>query len=198
MARELRSNPLTLKHPNIIETHLLRNAKNESFLVEQWIPDVLRDDWLCEGIEEAANLLYNLADAVAFLHNEGLVHGDIKPDNIGKQNDAFILLDFGICRPVEEFTGEATATGSLRTRAPELLTDGSYVDPKKVDVWAIGATVFNFLERRFPLIDRGEYIPRLTELEKRAAFQAELVRRVGAEWDSRIAFSSTPSQCDVL
>jgi serine/threonine protein kinase len=192
LARELRSNPLTLKHPNIIETHLLRNSKNESFLVEQWIPDVLRDDWQCQGIEEAANLLYNLADAVAYLHGEGLVHGDIKPDNIGKQDDAFILLDFGICRPASEFTGETTATGSLRTRAPELLTQGAYIDAKKVDVWAIGATVFNFLEMRFPLIDRGEYIPRLTETEKRAAFQQELLRRVEQEWNSRLVFPAIP------
>lgn len=191
LARELRSNPLSLRHPNIIETHLLKNSKSEPFLVEHWIPDVLRDDWPCEGIEEAANLLYNLADAVAFLHKEGLVHGDIKPDNIGKENDAFLLLDFGICRPAAEFTHEVTATGSLRTRAPEILVQDDYADAKKADVWAIGATVFNFLEARFPLIDRSEYIPRITEKEQRSRFELELKQRVEQEWSQRVAPTRT-------
>ena len=55
------------------------------------------------------------------MHQLGLVHGDIKPDNIGKKEGRFVLLDFGICRSAEKFTADTTATGSLRTRAPELL-----------------------------------------------------------------------------
>lgn len=190
LARELLSNPLALRHPNIIETQPLNNSDNEPFLIERWIRDVLGDKWRCDGLQQAANLLYNLADAVAFLHSKGYVHGDIKPDNIGKEADSFILLDFGICRPKAEFTPEVTATGSLRTRAPELLQK-SYVDATKADVWAIGATVFNTLEGRFPLTEAGEAVPRVSHPADRSLFEGELVRRVQDEWDKRVTFRVT-------
>ena len=191
LARELLSNPLALRHQNIIETQPIYNARNEAFLIERWIRDVLGDQWRCDGLQQAANLFYNLADAVAFLHSKGYVHGDIKPDNIGKEADSFILLDFGICRPTHEFSPEVTATGSLRTRAPELLQQ-SYKDPTKSDVWAIGATVFNAFEGRFPLIDPGEPIPRISNPAERTKFESELVRRALEEWDQRVVFQKTP------
>jgi serine/threonine protein kinase len=189
LARELLSNPLALRHPNIIETQLHYNAQNEPFLVERWV-QVLGDYWQCDGLQQAANLLYNLADAVSFLHSKGYVHGDIKPDNIGKEADSFILLDFGICRLIKDFTAEVSATGSLRTRAPELLKQ-SYKDPTKADVWAIAATVFNSLEGRFPLIERGESVPRVSNPEQRQQFEAELLRRATDEWDQRVTFHAT-------
>jgi len=191
LARELLSNPLALRHQNIIETQPIYNSKNQPFLIERWIRDVLGDQWRCDGLQQAANLLYNLTDAVAFLHSKGYVHGDIKPDNIGKEADSFILLDFGICRPTNEFSPEVTATGSLRTRAPELLQQ-SYKDATKADVWAIGATVFNTIEGRFPLIEPGEPIPRISHFSERSKFESELVRRVIDEWDKRVVFQKTP------
>ena len=45
VARELRTNPLFMRHPNIIETHLLKNAGGETFLVEKFIQPVLNDAW---------------------------------------------------------------------------------------------------------------------------------------------------------
>ncbi len=193
VARELTTNPLSMKHPNIIETHLLKNISGEAYLVEKFIQPVLNDAWRSNGTQEAANLLYNVADAITFLHSKRLVHGDIKPDNIARDGEAYVLLDFGICRPVEQFTGEVTATGSLRTRAPELLDSNSYaVDPPKVDVWALGATVYNALVGRFPLIDAGEDIPRASDGERRTHFESELQRRAREEWQIRVDLSLVP------
>jgi serine/threonine protein kinase len=192
LERELRTSPLSMKHPNIIETHHLRNSKGEVFLVERHLPEVLSDSWRSNGIQEAANLLYNIADALAFMHERGLVHGDVKPDNIGRDGGAYILLDFGICRLATEFVKETTATGSLRTRAPELLTSNSYEDSRKVDVWALGATVFNVLLGRFPLVDVGEAIPRISHPEERASFERLLATRVETEWDRRVDLQEVP------
>ena len=192
LSRELRTNPLSMKHPNIIETHHLKNSKGEVFLVERHLPEVLADSWRSHGIHEAANLLYNIADALAFMHARELVHGDVKPDNIGRDDGAYILLDFGICRPITEFAKEATATGSLRTRAPELLTTDKYDDARKVDVWALGATVFNALTGRFPLVDVGEPIPRISAPEERARFEQILASRVKDEWDRRVDLQLLP------
>jgi serine/threonine protein kinase len=189
LAHEASSNPLSISAPTIIQTVSLDNSRGETFLLERRLPEVLSDSWTCGGIQQAANLLYCLADAITVVHSLGRVHGDIKPDNIGREDDLFILLDFGICRRTSEFTKDTTATGSLRTRAPELLLTGAYTsDPQKVDIWAIGATLFNFLVGRYPLIDREEKIPRLSKPEERKVFEAELERRVAEEWSRRVVF----------
>ena len=105
MAREQQSHPLSMIHPNIIKTYKLYNKNGESYLVEERLPFLLNDEWRSAGIQEAANLFYDIANALHFLHSKDLVHGDVKPDNIGKNGEDYILLDFGICRRKEDFKG---------------------------------------------------------------------------------------------
>jgi serine/threonine protein kinase len=181
MPREMLPHPLSMEHPNIIETHPLSNTEGERFLVERRLNEVLSDEWCSSGVGEAANLLNDIGSALAFLQNRGLVHGDVKPDNIGYEGRKYVLLDFGICRPVAEFTDEITATGSLRTRAPELLTGGNGHSPKS-DVWALGATVFNACVGRFPLFEEDEAPPRVSHPEERTEYERKLAKRV-EDWD---------------
>ena len=186
LERELQPHPLSMEHPNIIETHMLQNREGERFLVEHRLPVVLNDQWESKGVAEAANLLRDIASALSFLVDKERIHGDIKPDNIGYEDGRYILLDFGICRPEGSFA-EETPTGSLRTRAPELLAQGakhSYAS----DVWALGATVYNTVVGRFPLFGKGESAPRISKPEDRALFEAKLAQRVDKEWDARVKF----------
>lgn len=183
--RELQPHPLSMAHPNIIETHLIKNKKGESFLVERRLPFVLNDGWTSKGIEEAANLLRDIASALAFIQGKQLVHGDVKPDNIGFEDGRYILLDFGICRSEEAFSEDSTPTGSLRTRAPELLL-GIQTHSHASDLWALGATVYNAVTGRFPLLDVGEHPPRVSDVSKRKAFEKALAERVRKEWSVRM------------
>ncbi len=191
--RELESFPLTVSHYSIIETHRLQNAHGELFLVEEKL-DVLDDDFELRDIQEAANLLYDVCSAIKYLHDHDRVHGDIKPDNIGRRHGNYVLLDFGICRPIAEFTGETTATGSLRTRAPELLLTDHYIDPVKVDVWALGATIFAGYNRRFPLLNRREIVPRVSHPIERRRFEEVMAQRVRDEWETRMDCQRIPSE----
>lgn len=146
--RERVAHPLSTIHPNIIGTHFLQNRYLETFLVEKKI-DALDDNWRAKGVDECSNLIYCIAMALSYIHSNNLIHGDIKPDNIGIDHGDYILLDFGICRTSDRFI-EQEATGSLRTRAPELLRGGR--NSKASDIWALGASVFNSTGvGRFPL-----------------------------------------------
>jgi serine/threonine protein kinase len=191
-SRELQPHPLSMSHPNIIETHMLKNDKGEPFLVERMLPRVLDDEWPSNGIQEAGNLLRDIASALAFLHERGLIHGDVKPDNIGYENGLYILLDFGICRTEDAFAEEATPTGSLRTRAPELLLSPAARHTKSCDVWALGATVFNSIVGRFPLFEGGEKPPRVSRPEDREEFLDVLRNRAESGWAKRVNCSSIP------
>jgi serine/threonine protein kinase len=186
--RESQAHPLSMKHPNIIETHVLKNAKGEKFLVENRLQMVLSDSWSSHGVQEAANLLRDIAAALSFLHDKQLVHGDVKPDNIGYEDGHYILLDFGICRSQSVFSEDPTQTGSLRTRAPELLLDES-THGYASDIWALGATVYNSEAKRFPLFDQGESPPRISKPDERRKFEIILADRIKNEWDKRVDLS---------
>jgi serine/threonine protein kinase len=193
LGRELQSHPLAMKHPNVIATLPLTNSKGDKFLVEEKLPWPLKDEWRANGVQEASNLLSDIAHALAYLHEElKLVHGDVKPDNIGWKDGAYILLDFGICRRACEFSRDSTATGSLRTRAPELFLTDKYEEPDKADVWSLGATVFNAVTGRFPFIDQGESPPRVSEPRDRAVFEEIVTKRIQEEWQSRITLPEIP------
>jgi serine/threonine protein kinase len=189
----LQSHPLAARHPNIIATHVLYRER-EPFLVEERLHQVLHDGWRAGGTVEAANLLHDIALALAYVHEvRGWVHGDIKPDNIGRKDGAYILLDFGICRPAAAFTREATATGSLRTRAPELFASHVYDDaPQKADVWALGATVYRAVTGRFLFIDESEAVPKITDPTGRSAFERLILHRIESEWGRRVVFDDVP------
>lgn len=189
--RELQPHPLSMTHSNIIETHRFDNRDGEPFLVEERLPVVLSDKWQSDGIQEAANLLRDIANALAFLELKGLIHGDIKPDNIGFEDGRYILLDFGICRPAASFTKDTSATGSLRTRAPELLTETG-LHTAASDVWALGATVFNSFAHRFPLFGAGELPPRVSTPEERKRFEDRLADRARTQWSLLVDVSVVP------
>jgi serine/threonine protein kinase len=201
IGRESQAHPLSMRHRNVIETHILRNPRGEVFLAEEFLSTMLDDKWRAPGVEEATNLLYDIANALTFLHDSlDLIHGDVKPDNIGIRSNSYVLLDFGICRQRKDFTAEMTATGSLRTRAPELLVEGGYEDPASVDMWALGATLYNAVAGRFPLFDFDEPIPRVSQPDARREAEALLAGRVQDEWDRWVDLTkidSTPLR-DIL
>jgi serine/threonine protein kinase len=193
--RESQAHPLSMAHPNIIETFEINNRHGDKFLVEERLPFVLEDDWRCRGLQEAANLLYDIASALHYLHSDlKRAHGDIKPDNIGRRGGDYILLDFGICRPIDQFVDEATPTGSLRTRAPELLIGASYCCPTRADVWSLGATVYNAAVGRFPFFDANEKPPRISHPKDRENFEDLLRARIHEEWDARVDLTLLPEQ----
>jgi serine/threonine protein kinase len=185
LERELLPHPLTMAHPNIIETHVFKNDQGESFLVEKKLAIVLDDTWRAGGVAEASNLLYDLAIALFHLQSRDLVHGDLKPDNIGFEQGRFVLLDFGVCRKCQDFTAPDSATGSLRTRAPELLT-GVAQASFSTDIFALGAVVFNSLVHAFPFFEPGEKIPRVSAAEERSAKEGEISERTEDRYEELV------------
>lgn len=83
-----------------------------------------------------------LASALAYLHRQGVVHGDVKGANMLVSRDIKILLcDFGLAKIIGSTTSTScTGLGTLRWQAPELWDDS----PKtyKSDVYAFGFTVY--------------------------------------------------------
>ncbi len=104
-------------------------------------------------IDEVIRVLREVVDALAFAHALGVVHRDLKPDNILLQHGHAILADFGIVRVVEETTrGDAAgplteiglAVGTPGYMAPEQLVGDPLVDAR-ADIYAMGVVAYEML-----------------------------------------------------
>lgn len=89
-----------------------------------------------------------LASALAYLHNKGVVHGDLKGSNMLVSDDIEVLLcDFGLAKTVDTTTASALAGhGSLQWQAPELF-DGKG-RTYETDVFAFGMVIYQVSQLR--------------------------------------------------
>ena len=145
------------RHPGAVEIRDIDVAEDGApFLVMELLEgEPLGERARREGgvaLDEALRLADELLDVLAAAHAEGIVHRDIKPDNLFVLHDGRLkVLDFGIARMrVGLPGGNRTATGTT-------LGTASYMPPEQVkgldidgraDLFAVGATLFRLLARR--------------------------------------------------
>lgn len=100
--------------------------------------------------EAALAIAAELLDALAAVHDAGIVHRDIKPGNLFLQRDGTLkILDFGVARLRDELKKSETATGTLlgtpAYMAPEQARGRWEQVDVRTDLWAVGATLFTLL-----------------------------------------------------
>ena len=102
------------------------------------------------GLEEGRNIAIKLARGVAALHRAGIIHRDIKPDNVILEPESSLkLIDLGVVRVpgLEDFPPE-DIPGTLAYMAPEMLAG----EPgnEQTDIYALGVTMFRAFASEFP------------------------------------------------
>lgn len=148
-------------HPGVVS--VLDDDMSEdgrAFLVMELLEgETLKVRWTREQkrivVDEVLRIAYAVLDVLAAAHDKGIVHRDIKPDNIFLTNDGIVkVLDFGIAR-LREFGESADATrssamlGTPAFMAPEQARSRwEWVDAR-TDIWAVGATMFTSLTGHF-------------------------------------------------
>lgn len=101
--------------------------------------------------ETVKNFFRQLCLAVGYLHENGVIHGDIKLENILIHGEKVKLSDFGLARRFEEGKINFHCNcGTVEYAAPELLQDDFVDDLFKADIWALGVALYALIYRRFP------------------------------------------------
>ena len=102
------------------------------------------------GLEEGRNIAVKLARGVAALHRVGVVHRDIKPDNVILESEGSLkLIDFGVVRvPGQEVSEPRDIPGTPAYMAPEMF-DGEPGN-EATDIYALGVTIFRAFASEFP------------------------------------------------
>ncbi len=151
-----------LEHPGIIDVFDFGETEDKllflvmAFLRGRPLTEIIEQDGPLE-VERALGLGVQICDALAHAHEHGVVHRDLKPDNVmvlGSQDggERVKLLDFGIAKITE---GEGAATGMTEVGAvfgtPEYLSPeqaaGDPVD-HRADIYSLGAIIYEMLASR--------------------------------------------------
>ena len=98
----------------------------------------------------AKNIFKQLIETIKYLHSIGIVHRDIKPDNILLELDNTIkICDFGVSKEVKEGQLLTDSCGTPAFVAPEILKDSPY-NPYMTDIWSSGVVLYAMITGFFP------------------------------------------------
>jgi serine/threonine protein kinase len=98
---------------------------------------------------ELKRIAKQILKGVQYLHQKGIIHGDLKPDNVALTRIGGVkLIDFAYSQPKGVIRDEENR-GTLTYAAPELFYDRPY-DTEKVDIWALGITFFVMFAQQMP------------------------------------------------
>ena len=144
-----------LSHPNIVEIYDVGEYKGHHYIVMEYVPgktlkSIIRD----RGglvLEEAIDISKQLCSATQEAHNRGIIHRDIKPQNVIVKSDGSIkILDFGIAlaKGSMQITQANNVMGSVHYLAPELAKG----EPATVqsDIYALGIVLYEMLTGDVP------------------------------------------------
>jgi serine/threonine-protein kinase len=144
-----------LRHPNLVEVNDLGVSSDGRvfFAMELLSGATLRDLLRRSGplrVDQAIAIATQLLDALDAAHLEGMVHRDVKPENVFVQRSGVVkLLDFGVAKALQgnthlgPLTAAGVAIGTPRYMAPEQ-AQGQQVDPRS-DVYAVGLVFWEML-----------------------------------------------------
>lgn len=148
-----------LQHPHILPLHDSGEAEGFLYFVMPYVMgESLRERLSRLGelpIPDVVRILTQVADALSYSHSQGVVHRDIKPDNVMLSGRHALVTDFGVAKAVSEATGRdglttaGVALGTPTYMAPEQATADPLLD-HRVDIYAMGILGYEMLTGRPP------------------------------------------------
>ncbi len=152
----------SFSHPNILPVHDAGVQDGLLYLVMDYVPDGSLADAIRPGPAQklspplpptlAAELVGQVASALQYTHDRGVVHRDVKPGNIlaRKTDDGkwqLLLADFGVAKAMQEASQKTQVTGTLIYMAPEQFS-GTFSPAS--DQYALGVVAYQLLTGRPP------------------------------------------------
>src|SRR6266850_6302403 len=160
-----------LNHPNILTIFEFGAVDKTHFLVSEFVDGVslrqrLNSDTLT--LTETLEIAIQIASALQAAHEAGIIHRDIKPDNLMLRADGYVkVLDFGLAKLSEPGAvatwsvsdPEAQTRKHLQTQAGIIMGTVAYMSPeqarglevdKSTDIWSLGCVLYEMLSRQQP------------------------------------------------
>jgi predicted ATPase len=169
-----------LNHPNIVTVFDVGEQSGTHFIVTELVDGLTLRDWVRgerPPLSELVEAVRQAALALAAAHGAGIVHRDVKPENLMRRRDGYVkVLDFGIAKALAppdaaaETDDRLAATqpgmvlGTIRYMSPEQ-AGGEEVDGR-TDVWSLGIVLYELAAGR-PPFEKGSPAATLVEIVSR-------------------------------
>ena len=150
-----------LRHPNIVPLYDSGEADELLYYVMPYEAGHSLRHRLAHGgpvpVDQVLVILRDVCDALAYAHAQGVIHRDIKPDNVLLSGRHALVSDFGIARAVTAASGQLTLTmdgvllGTPQYMAPEQIAGDTNVD-HRADIYAVGVVAYELLTGRPPFV----------------------------------------------
>jgi tetratricopeptide (TPR) repeat protein len=151
-----------LQHPNILPVYDSGAADDILWFTMPYVEgDTLRRRLKRRGrfsVAEAVPVLEDIARALAYAHRRGVIHRDVKPENIMLGDDYVLLADFGVAKPAgggadAGLTSPGGVVGTPTYMAPEQVSAEASMD-HRADIYALGVVAYELLAGEPPFTDR--------------------------------------------
>ncbi len=149
-----------LSHPNIVSVYDVSHNENIEYIVMELVDGITLKQYMKEHgalpTDEVLNFSIQIARALAHAHSKGIIHRDIKPQNVMLLKDGLIkVADFGIAalqNDIEESTNETV--GSVHYIAPEQAR-GAAADARS-DIYSLGIVMYEMMTGRLPYVGKSD------------------------------------------
>jgi serine/threonine protein kinase/Tol biopolymer transport system component len=160
----------SLNHPHILTVHDVGEFEGSDYIVTEFVDGGTLKDWAAaenRSWRQIVDLLVGVADALAAAHQAGILHRDVKPQNVLVAKNGYAkLADFGLAKLSESVPADATATvAAVATRAGVIVGTIAYMSPEQAagkaadarsDVFSFGVVLYELLAGRRPFAGTTE------------------------------------------
>ncbi|MBQ1493299.1 MAG: Stk1 family PASTA domain-containing Ser/Thr kinase, partial [Blautia sp.] len=142
-----------LTHPNIVSVFDVGDDDGVYYIVMELIEGITLKEYILKkgklSVKEATSIAIQVCMGLEAAHNHGIVHRDVKPQNIIISNDGKVkVTDFGIARAASSNTISSNVMGSVHYSSPEQVR-GGYSDEKS-DIYSLGITLYEMVTGQVP------------------------------------------------
>jgi eukaryotic-like serine/threonine-protein kinase len=150
-----------LDHPHILSVHDSGETAGRLWFTMPYVEgESLRNRLAREPqlpLADALRITRAVADALGYAQQQGIIHRDVKPENILLQGERCVLADFGVARALdaagERLTETGFALGTPAYMSPEQAAADRHLDPRS-DIYALGCVVYEMLAGEPPFTGR--------------------------------------------
>ncbi len=156
-----------LNHPNVLTIYEIGAEGDTHFIATEFIDGVLLRELMAKQsmtIGQVLDIGSQIASALAAAHTAGIVHRDVKPENVMVRRDGYVkVLDFGLAK-LTEYQGrysdpEAATVHAVKTDPGKVMGTANYMSPEQArglevneqtDIWSLGVLLYELAAGRVP------------------------------------------------
>ena len=148
-----------LQHPHIVQVHDIGQDRGAWYISMEMVEGHNLSDYQKEetpALEQSVRIAAEVAEAIAYTHEHGVMHRDLKPSNVLMRQDTPVVIDFGLSKDLSlqgglSLTNEGEMIGSPAYMSPEQARGGE-ID-RSTDICSLGILLYELISFKNPYLD---------------------------------------------